>query len=229
MRKIGIIFAMKEELEEVKSKLQLIKEHKIYDLIIFECSFEDKKCFLVECGVGKVNSARTTQVLISNFNVDILLNIGVAGSVSKNVNKFDIVIAEKLVQHDYDLTSFGREKGVVPNVGKFVECDKNLIEIAKQIKIDSNVFFGNIASGDIFITDEKMARKINEKFEALCVEMEGAAIAQVSYLCNVPFLVIRSISDSPYEENNHITFDDFLKKSSEIVSKFVLDFLNKLG
>lgn len=225
MKKIGIIFAMKEELEETKSKLTLVKEHKIYELTIFECDFQNNKCFLVESGVGKVNAARTTQILISNMQVDILLNVGVAGSVSKDVNKCDIVIAKNLVQHDYDLTSFGREKGVVPNVGKYIECDKKLLEIAKSIKIDSSVFFGTVASGDIFVSEETMARKINQKFNALCVEMEGAAIAQVSYLCNVPFLVIRAISDSPYEENNHITFDEFLKISSDIVSKFVLEFI----
>ena len=228
MKKIGIIFAMEEELEETKSRVNIIKEHTIYDLKIFECDFGENRCFFVESGVGKVNSARTTQILISNMNVDLILNVGVAGSISKNVNKCDIVIAKNLVQHDYDITVFGREKGFIPNVGKYIECDNNLLEIAEKIEVENPVFIGTIASGDIFISDEKMARKINEKFDALCVEMEGASIAQVCYLCKVPFIVIRSISDSPYEKDNHITSDEFLKISSEIVSKFVIDFLNKI-
>lgn len=227
MKKIGIVFAMKEELEEIKKHLKLIIEHKIFDLTIYECELNDNKCFLIQSGVGKVNAARATQVLISSMKPDILLNVGVAGSVSRDVGKCDIVVAKNLVQHDYDLTSFNREKGYIPNVGKYIECDKNLLAIAKDIKLDKKVVFGTIASGDIFVDQELMGRKINEKFNALCVEMEGAAIAQVSYLCNVPFLVIRSISDSPYEENNNIVFDEFLKISSETVANFVLQFLTK--
>lgn len=228
MKRIGIIFAMKEELEETKKKIELLKEHKIFNLVIYECNFNETQCFLVESGIGKVNAARTTQILISEMKVDNIINVGVAGSVSESVKKCDLVIADKIVQHDFDLTSFNREKGEIPNIGKYIECDKKMLEIAKNISLDSNIFVGIISSGDIFVTEEKMGRKINQKFNALCVEMEGAAIAQVCYLCEVPFIVIRAISDSPYEEDNSITFDDFLKISSEKVSKFVIEFLNKM-
>ena len=228
MNKIGIIFAMEEELNATKEKLEVIKEYKIYELKIYECNFNNIKCFLVESGIGKVNSARTTQILINSMNVDCILNIGVAGSISKDVKKCDIVIAKDLVQHDFDLTAFNREKGYIPNVGKNIKCDEYLIEKAKEIKINTNVVFGTIASGDIFISEEKMGQKIHQKFNALCVEMEGAAIIQVCYLCNIPCLVIRSISDSPYEENNSLTFDEFLKISSSIVSEFTIQLLRKI-
>ncbi|MBO6145732.1 MAG: 5'-methylthioadenosine/adenosylhomocysteine nucleosidase [Bacilli bacterium] len=228
MKKVGIIFAMKEELEETKNKFDNLIVHSLYDLKIYECKKENVICFLVESGIGKVNAARSTQILIDNMKVDYILNVGVAGSISKDVNKCDIVVANKLVQHDFDLTEFGREKGEIPNIGKYIYCDKKLLEIANTIDIETNIKIGVISSGDIFISDEKMGEKINKKFDALCVEMEGASIAQVCHLCNVPFLVIRAISDSPYEKDNHITFEEFLKISSEMASKFILQFLNKI-
>lgn len=228
MKKIGIIFALKEELDETKKLFNNVVEHKLYELIIYECRYKNVICYLVESGMGKVNAARTTQVLIDNMNVDYILNVGVAGSVSKNINKCDIVVADKLVQHDFDLRPLNFEKGLIPNVGKYINCDKELIKIAKTIKMDTNVVVGTISSGDIFITDEQMGSKINNKFNALCVEMEGAALAQVCSLCKVPFLVIRAISDSPYEKDNNITFEEFLGISSDMVSKFIIQFLNKI-
>lgn len=228
MKKIGIIFAMKEELDETKKIFKEVIEHRIYDLTIYECKYNKVNCFLVESGIGKVNAARSTQVLIDNMNIDYVLNVGVAGSISKDINKCDIVIADKLVQHDFDLTSFDYEKGLIPNVGRFIDSDKDLVKIAKTIKMGTNVAVGTISSGDIFISDEKMGAKINKKFNALCVEMEGASVAHVCYLCKIPFLVIRAISDSPYEENNNITFEEFLKISSDMVARFVLHFLEKM-
>ena len=110
MKRIGIIFAMKEELEETKKIFNDVVEHTIYDLKIYECKNEKNICFLVESGIGKVNAARITQVLIYNINVDYVLNVGVAGSISKEVNKCDVVIADKLVQHDFDFTLFNYER-----------------------------------------------------------------------------------------------------------------------
>ena len=228
MKKLGIIFAMKEELDETKKIFNNIVVHIIYDLRIYECIKNNITCFLVESGIGKVNAARSTQILIDTMEVDCILNVGVAGSISRNVNKCDVIIADKLVQHDFDLTIFNHDKGEIPNVGKYVDCDKKLVKVASTIKMDTKVTFGIISSGDIFISDEKMGTKINKKFGALCVEMEGAAIAQVCHLCGIPFLVVRSISDSPYEKDNHITFDNFLKISSNMAAKFIEQFLTKI-
>ncbi len=228
MKKIGIIFAMKEELDETKKIFKEIKEHSVYELKIYECKYKNVTCFLVESGMGKVNAARSTQILIDKMNVDVILNVGVAGSISRNINKCDIVIGEKLVQHDFDLTLLNFEKGLIPNVGKYIDCDQKLVNIAKNIKMETKVTSGIISSGDIFISEEKMGAKINKKFGALCVEMEGASIAQVCHLCNIPFLVIRAISDSPYEKDNHLTFEEFLKISSDMVSRFVEQFLGKI-
>lgn len=228
MKRVGIIFALKEELEETKKLFDNIKTHSMYNLEIFECKTDRVICYLVESGMGKVNAGRSAQILIDKMDVEYILNVGVAGSISKEVNKCDVVVGNKLVQHDYDAIMLGYEKGELPGIGKYIDCDQELVKIAKEITIDSNVVIGTIASGDIFVTEEKMGAKINKKFGALCVEMEGAAIAQVCYLCNIPFLVIRAISDSPYDKDNHITFEELLEISSNMVAKFIEQFLKKI-
>lgn len=229
MNRIGIIFAMKEELEATLEKMKVVNEFKIFDLDFYECEFNNKTCMLVECGIGKVNAARCSQILIDNLEVDAILNVGVAGGVSSFVNICDVVIADKLVQHDFDLRPFDYDKGYIPNVGdKYVYCDEYLVKLASDINIDNKISIGTIASGDIFVTEESMGKKINDKFSALCVEMEGAAIAQICHLSNIPFLVIRSISDSP-NGNNNITFDEFLDQSSKMASEFLIQLLNKIN
>ena len=226
MKRIGIIFAQKEELKSFLELVELKRKKRIYDLTFYECLLDEKELILSESGIGKVNAARCTQVLIDKMKVDMVFNIGVAGSLSKEVGVCDIVIGEKLVQHDFDLTAFHHEKGYVPKVGVYVESDKELVGLAQKAKVDSKVHKGIIASGDIFCTDKKMSDQIHDQFHALCVEMEGASIAQVCYLSNVPFLVIRSISDSPDGSDNKLTYDEFLEISSKIVSKYLKNILS---
>ena len=226
---IGIIFAMREELDEFIKLVSDIKEEKVYDLTFYKCNLFNKKLVLVESGVGKVNAARATQILIDKMNPKYIFNVGVAGSISNSVDVMDIVVSDKLVQHDFDITQFDHEKGYIPNVGIYMETDKYLLDISKSVNIDTNVHIGTIASGDIFITDKTMSNKINNKFNALCVEMEGASIAQVCTLSNVPYLVIRSISDSPnINDNNKITYEEFLEKSCKIVSNYLMEIIGKI-
>lgn len=224
--KFGIIFAMNEELNALKKYLKIEKINKIYELEFIEGYINNNYCVLVECGIGKVNAARCTQLLIDNYKLDYVFNIGVAGGVDSSLKVGDIVVGEKLVQHDFDITAFSHEKGYVPNIGgKFIETSVDMLNLSKKCSLP--VKYGIIASGDIFCTDVNMSKKINNKFNALCVEMEGAAIAQVCYLCKVPILIIRSISDVPNNENN-ITFDEFLIESSNKVSEYLIEMLNNL-
>lgn len=226
MKKIGIIFAMKEELDEFLKIVEYKNERKIFDLIFHECTLNNKELVLVESGVGKVNAARATQMLIDNYDLSYVFNVGVAGSVSDDVNVLDIVVSDKLVQHDFDITPFDHEKGYIPNVGVYVESSNELLNICTNVNVDTKIHTGVIASGDIFCQDEVMSKKIANKFNALCVEMEGASIAQVCYLCNIPFMVIRSISDSPNaNEDNKITYEEFLEKSCNIVAKYLKEII----
>ena len=230
MLKVGIIFPMQEEIDALKKYLTIEKEYNIFELTFYEGIISGVHVVLVQCGVGKVNAARVTQILIDNIKVDYIFNIGVAGGVDESLSVGDIVLGEKLVQHDFDITAFDHEKGYIPSVGTYIDCDTYLLTVADGVlKKMEDVSYkrGVIASGDIFCTEIKMSQKINSKFNALCVEMEGASIAQVCYLAHVPFLIIRSISDVP-NNNNKITYDEFLISSCEIVAKVMNDILAEL-
>lgn len=231
MKRIGIIFAMEEELKELLKYLNIEKEYNIFDLTFYEGKIHEIECILVKCGVGKVNAARTTQILIDNIKVDYIFNIGVAGGVSDILKVGDIVIGENLVQHDFDITAFNHEKGYIPEIGVYVKSDEYLYTIANNVLRENNeinVVSGVIASGDIFCTELTMGQKINRKFNALCVEMEGASIAQICHLCHIPFLVLRSISDTP-NNNNVITYEEFLEISSKNIANAMNKILEKLS
>ena len=229
MRRYGIIAAMQKEMQEIKNLMNNIEEHKIYELIFIKGKINNVDVVLVEAGIGKVNAARTTQILIDNFEIDAIINVGSAGSANDELDIGDIVIGENLIQHDFDITAFGHPKGHISNIGQFVKSNDILIERMKQTisEIEDEKFkikIGIIASGDIFCTETKMKDKIRTKFNADAIEMEGAAIAQVCKLDNMPFVVIRSISDKPNGENN-ITFDEFLEKASIRCAQIIKEFL----
>ena len=230
MKKYGIIAAMQEEMQEIKKIMTETEERKIYELTFTKGKINNTEVVLVEAGVGKVNAARTTQILINNFDIEAIINVGSAASANDELDIGDIVIGKKLVQHDFDITAFGHPKGFISNVGQYVESDSKLSEKMEQTIVDLQdkeykIKIGTIASGDIFCTEIKMKEKIRNKFEADAIEMEGAAIAQVCKLDNVPFIVIRSISDNP-NGNNNITFDQFLEKAAKrcalIIEKFMM-------
>lgn len=222
--RVGIIFAMEEELNAFKEKIKISNEKKIYDLTFYETSVDKIDTILVLSGIGKVNAARTTQVLIDFMNVDYIINVGVAGSINKSLDICDIVIGSKVVQHDFNLKAFNRNRGEIPNIGTFIEGDDYLIDVAE--KLINGAKKGVIASGDIFCNDLKMKEKINKEFNALCVEMEGASIAQVCYLSKVPFVIIRSISDSL--NGSEMEYDKFLNVSTKKVAESLYNILLNL-
>lgn len=220
---------MQEEMQEIKNIMEQIEEEKIYNLTFIKGKINNQTAVLVESGVGKVNATRTTQILIDYFKIEAVINIGSAGSANNELEIGDIVIGKKLVQHDFDITAFGHPKGFISNVGQYVESDSELIEkmeqtISKLGNCECNIKIGTIASGDIFCTETKMKDKIKEKFNADAIEMEGAAIAQVCKLDNIPFIIIRSISDKP-NGKNEITFNEFLKKASKRCAQIISNFI----
>ena len=229
MQNYGIIAAMQEEMQEIQKIMKNIQKIEIYGLNFIKGEINDKLVVLVEAGVGKVNATRTAQLLIDKFDIDAVINIGSAGSANDKLNIGDIVIGKKLVQHDFDITAFDHPKGFISNVGQYMESDKELIEkiegtVEQLNDKEFKIKIGTIASGDIFCTELSMKNKIKDKFDADAIEMEGAAIAQVCKLDNIPFIVIRGISDSP-NGNNAITFEQYLQKAShrcaEIIKKFI--------
>lgn len=231
--KIGIIAAEKEEMIAIKKIMENVSEKKVYNLIFYVGSIHNKQCILVECGVGKVNAARTTQVLIDKFNIDYLINVGSAGSTSTKLNIEDIVIGKELIQYDFDLTQIGDyEKGEICGVGKYFYSDKNLIQICEKTiqdmkNKDFNIKIGRIGSADLFLGDPEKAIKVGEEFGIECLEMEGAAIGQVCFLDKIPFLVIRGISDTP-NGNNKIDFHTYLKAASKRAGEILEKLISKI-
>ena len=230
--KIGIIAAEQEEFEAILNIAKVEERKEIYELNFVKCKIKDKICVLVKSGVGKVNAARATQILIDNFKPDYIVNVGVAGGLNPMLSIGDIVIGETLVQHDFDITAFGHAKGYIPGVGEKIYADDYLVKkieeaIGNQEEKVYKYEKGLIASGDIFCTAIPMRDKIYAKFNAECVEMEGAAIGQVCSLCNVPFVVIRSISDTPNGENE-VTYEKFIKLASERCANILKDFVKTI-
>lgn len=226
MENIGIVVAMDEEKAEIEKLISNKEIKKTNNLKFIIGKIKDKNIVLIQCGVGKVNAARTTQKLIDKFNITTIINVGVAGAINSNLKIGDVIIAKKVIQHDFDITAFGHNKGYITDVGEGIESDKNLLEKVKEISQENSykTKIGIIATGDIFCTDIKMKEKINNKFNADVVDMECGAIAQVSFLENIPFLAIRSVSDIPNGDNAK-TFDENLKTASKIASEVLYNIL----
>lgn len=200
MERIGIIGAMKDEVEALKSAMTQVTLKEKASMVFHEGMLEGKKVVVVQSGIGKVNAAICTQILIDDFQVDGVINTGIAGSLKNEINIGDIVISTDVVQHDVDAVNFGYPKGQIPQMSVFsFEADKTLAELAVkvcgEVNPDIQVYQGRINSGDQFISDRQVKNSIIENFGGYCVEMEGAAIGQCAYLNQVPFLIIRAISD----------------------------------
>ncbi len=223
---------MQEEFEEIQNIMKNCDEKRIKEISFITGKIEGQNCVIVQSGIGKVNSARITQMMIDNFDIEYIMNLGSAGALNPMLKIGDIVIGDELVQHDFDITAFGHAKGYITGVGDRVYSDKYLIEkfenaIENLEDRNYEIKTGTIASGDIFCTEIEMKNQIYANFKADCVEMEGAAIAQVSYLNNVPFIVIRSISDTP-NGNNAITFDQFVELASKRCARILKEVLKDI-
>ena len=219
---IGIIVAEEKELLAIKEIMTNIEKIKIFEKIFFKGKIENKNVIVVKSNVGKVNSSRVCQILIDKFNPSLIINVGTAGSVDNRLEIGDVVVADRLYQHDFDVTPFGRKIGEIENIGEYIKVDSNLLELFNNL----NVVIGSIASGDKFIVDIQEKNNIRNTFNALCIEMEGASIAQVCYLCKVPFLVIRSITDK-LDGSSKIDFETFLELSSKKAVNILKEILKK--
>ena len=197
--KLAIICAMEEELAAIEAavSLNLVAKLDKASNSYAEYKFGEHTIILVVSGIGKVNAAVTTQILIENFAVDAIINVGVAGSLTRKLGFGDVVIATDLVEHDFDITAFGVPLGQIARMDTFsFAADTKLNTLLEQVNlVDNQLVLGRIVSGDQFIDDAAKAKFLNEHFGALACEMEGAAIAHVCYLNQKPFAVVRALSD----------------------------------
>ena len=230
--KIGIIGAMEVEVETLKSKMNIKNTVKKASMEFFEGTIGNTEVVVVRSGIAKVNAGICVQILVDIFGVTHVINSGVAGSLDARINIGDIVLSTDACYHDVDATVFGYKKGEVPQLGTAAfTADAELREKAKTaIKAaapDLGVFEGRVCSGDQFISSGEVKDAIKRDFDGMCTEMEGAAIAQGCYLNNVPFLIIRAISDKA-DDSAEMDYPTFERKAAEHSAKLVEDLVKNL-
>ena len=206
---IGIIGAMEEEVEALKEAMEIRKTEEVAGMVFCEGVLCGKDAVVVRSGIGKVNAGICAQILVDYFDVDMLINTGIAGSLDARIDIGDMVISTDAVHHDMDATIFGDPAGQVPRMDTLAfPADGVLVEKAKAANEKANpeirTFTGRVASGDQFISSAEAKERIVSMFHPLCTEMEGAGIAQAAYLNKVSYVIIRAISD---KADNSATMD----------------------
>jgi adenosylhomocysteine nucleosidase len=229
--KIGLIGAMDIEVAHIKASMNIEKTTTIAGQEYCEGTLNNTQVVVVKCGVGKVRAAMSVQVLADCFHVTHIINTGVAGSLNNDLNIGDILVSKDAVYHDVDATNFGYALGEVPGSGHlYYEADPVLTEAAvNAVKNASevNVMVGRVASGDAFIRTKEKKTWIHDTFQADCCEMEGCAIAQASCLNELPFVIIRAISDKA-DESVVESYDVFEGIAAEHCAKIVAYMIKNL-
>lgn len=223
---IGIIGAMDVEVQAIKNKMHDIEESNYLDSVFYKGKIKDKEVVLCKSGVGKVNAAIITTILLYHFNIDFVINIGTAGGMKSDQETLDIVISDRVIQYDFDTSYLDGPEGL----GICCQSDKGLGEKVKNAfdknHIEANIYFGDIISGDKFVGDNDLIKDLRGKFpQAIACEMEAGAVGQACEKFSTPFVVIRSLSDIVDKDNSE---NDFLKnveitsnRSADMVESFI--------
>ena len=211
--KLGIIGAMDSEVTALQKALSDAQESEYAKMRFCSGTLEGIDAVVVKCGIGKVNAAMCVQVLKDLFHVTHVINTGVAGALSADLDIGDIVISAEAVQHDFDLSPIGFQKAEIPPFGcvAFPADDtlqRKLLQAAHDVKLDVSVFSGRICSGDQFIAGAEQKKRICSEFGGLCAEMEGASVAQACCANGLPFVILRAISDRA-DASSGISFAEF--------------------
>ena len=230
--KVGIIGAMEVEVELLKETMNIRNIKKKASMEFYEGTIGDTEVVVVKSGIAKVNAGICVQILVDDFGVTNILNTGVAGSLDARINIGDIVLSTDACYHDVDATVFGYKKGEVPQLGVLsFPADKDMIEKAKtaikKAAPDLGIFEGRVCSGDQFISSPQIKEGIIKDFGGMCVEMEGAAIAQGCYLNNIPFVIIRAISDKA-DGSDIVDYPVFEKKAAHDCAALVTEMVKNL-
>ncbi|MEW6998204.1 5'-methylthioadenosine/S-adenosylhomocysteine nucleosidase [Colwelliaceae bacterium BS250] len=229
--KAGIIGAMEPEVAILKAKIINLSEQKFAGYTFFSGTIDGSEVVLVQSGIGKVASALATALMIDKFQPDYIVNTGSAGGFEQSLKVGDIVISSEVRHHDADVTAFGYEIGQLPGMPAAFIPHPELVKAA-QAGIDKLVgiktLTGLITTGDTFMTKDDDIAKARHNFPTMAaVEMEGAAIAQTCHQFNVPFVVIRSMSDIAGKESP-TSFEEYLETASVNSSALVINMLNEL-
>lgn len=229
---LGIIGAMEIEVVKLKELMEDVKVVKKASMEFYQGKLSNKEVVVVRAGVGKVNAACCTQVLIDNFDISYVVNTGIAGSLQAKIDIGDVVLATDAIEHDVDAAAFGYAPGQIPGMKVLsFEADEKLRELAKDscLKVNPSihVYEGRVVTGDQFISDKRKKQWLVDTFDASCTEMEGAAIAQAAYLNEVPFLIVRAISDKA-DDSAEMDYPAFEALAAENSVRLMIELAGKL-
>ena len=229
---LGIIGAMSEEVARLKSEMEDVLVCSAAGMDFYQGILRGREAVVVRSGIGKVNAAVCSQILVDQYHVTRIINTGIAGSLRNEINIGDIVLSKDTLQHDMDATGFGYAVGQIPQMDKSVfEGDSSMIEAAKeccaQVVPEIGVHVGRVVSGDQFVSDKEKKAWLTAAFDGYCTEMEGAAIAQAAYLNGIPFLIIRAISDKA-DDSAIMSYEEFEAKAIDHSVKLVMALVEKL-
>lgn len=231
LMKIAVIGAMEQEVEQLRATLENAKTETIANSEYTTGTYKGKEVILLKSGIGKVNAAMTTTVLLHTFKPDVVINTGSAGGYDPALEVGAVVISDEVRHHDVDVTIFGYEMGQVPQMPAAFKADMKLMEVAREAvtEVGEHQYgIGLICSGDAFMNDPERVEKVREYFPQMkAVEMEAAAVAQVCHQFDTPFVVIRALSDIAGKESN-VSFDEFLPVAAKHSTAIVLKAIEKL-
>ena len=222
---IGVIGAMQMEVDNLKEALQKSKTETFSGVEFVIGELEGKTVVAAKCGVGKVFAAICAQTMILKYDVDMIVNIGVAGTLTRDLNVLDVALASNVLQHDIDTSPLGDPVGLISGINMILlPTDAHMNEVMAACLKDKGINFrkGSIATGDQFIATDEKRDFIREHFEAIAAEMEGGSIGHVCYVNEVPFTVLRSISDGAGGAMDYETFaEKAAVQSIEVVIEFI--------
>lgn len=229
MTKLAIMGAMEEEIEPLLAHFEDVKVTDFANNKYYEVRYNGLDIVIAYSKIGKVFASLTASTMIEKFGCDTLLFSGVAGGINPTLKIGDLIIADKLCQHDLDITAFGHPHGFVPGGSVYVETSKELREVAFDTAHENkiSVIEGTIATGDQFVHSEERKAFIEGTFKADALEMEGASVAVVCDALNVPFFILRAISDTA-DMDAGFDFDEFLKSSAKISADYLIKIVDNL-
>ena len=230
---IGIIGAIDEEIEKLLEQTEVSSTETMAKMVFHKGNLGGADVVIVKSGMGKVNTAICSQILISQYNVSLIINTGFAGALSPEVTIGNIVVSTEVVQHDFDVSPLGSPKGEILSGLVALPTDKDIVnsacKVIKETLPDVRVFSGRICSGDQFISGKAAKERIINDFGGLCCEMEGAAVGQTCYLNNIPFLVIRAVSDAADEAAGwDFNFSVFQSSVADEFAKAIIKLLENI-
>lgn len=228
----GIIGAMEEEVAKLKTEMTEVHETKKAGMNFLKGKLFDKDVVVVRSGIGKVNAAICTQILVDDFKIDRVINTGVAGGLHSELEVGDIVISSDALYHDFDVTGFGYKEGVIPRMETStftadIELAAKAKDICNKVNPDIKCFIGRVVSGDEFVSTNEKRTWLVDTFNGYCTEMEGCGIAHAAYLNHIPFIIVRAISDKA-DGSAKVDYSEFEMKAIEHTVKLMKELVREI-